>query len=161
MLLIERELSAQLQHLVSDGGAVGLGAEGHALDEGGDLHHLVGAEATGGDGGGADADAARDEGGAGLTGDGVLVGGDMHLVKPRLQLLTGQLGVTEIKEHQVVVGTARDDLGTAVGREIHEKFGLTCMEVTNEVFESEASIVFDEAENRMHTIKAVIASSLA
>ena len=53
------------------------------------------------------------------------------------------------------------DLGTAVGREIHEKFGLTCMEVTNEVFESEASIVFDEAENRMHTIKAVIASSLA
>ena len=53
------------------------------------------------------------------------------------------------------------DLGTAVGREIHEKYGLTCMEVTNEVFESPASIVFDEAENRMHTIKAVIASSLA
>ena len=53
------------------------------------------------------------------------------------------------------------DLGTAVGRQIHEKFGLTCMEVTDEVFESEASIVFDEAENRMHTIKAVIASSLA
>ena len=53
------------------------------------------------------------------------------------------------------------DLGTAVGREIHEKFGLTCMEVTDEVFESEASIVFDEAENRMHTIKAVIAATLA
>ncbi len=53
------------------------------------------------------------------------------------------------------------DLGTTVGKEIHEKFGLTCMEVTNEVFESEASIVFDEAENRMHTIKAVIASTLA
>ncbi|MBO7293187.1 MAG: ornithine carbamoyltransferase, partial [Clostridia bacterium] len=53
------------------------------------------------------------------------------------------------------------DLGTAVGREIHEKFGLTCMEVEHEVFESEASIVFDEAENRMHTIKAVIAASLA
>ena len=53
------------------------------------------------------------------------------------------------------------DLGTAVGREIHEKYGLTCMEVTHEVFESEASIVFDEAENRMHTIKAVIAASLA
>ena len=53
------------------------------------------------------------------------------------------------------------DLGTTVGREIHEKFGLTCMEVTDEVFESEASIVFDEAENRMHTIKAVIAATLA
>ena len=53
------------------------------------------------------------------------------------------------------------DLGTAVGRQIHEKFGLDCMEVTDEVFESEASIVFDEAENRMHTIKAVIASTLA
>jgi ornithine carbamoyltransferase len=53
------------------------------------------------------------------------------------------------------------DLGTTVGREIHEKFGLTCMEVTDEVFESSASIVFDEAENRMHTIKAVIAATLA
>ena len=53
------------------------------------------------------------------------------------------------------------DLGTAVGKQIHEKFGLTCMEVTDEVFESPASIVFDEAENRMHTIKAVIAATLA
>ena len=53
------------------------------------------------------------------------------------------------------------DLGTVVGKQIHEKFGLTCMEVTDEVFESEASIVFDEAENRMHTIKAVIAATLA
>ena len=53
------------------------------------------------------------------------------------------------------------DLGTTVGAEIHKKFGLTCMEVTDEVFESPASIVFDEAENRMHTIKAVIAATLA
>ena len=53
------------------------------------------------------------------------------------------------------------DLGTTVGKQIHEKFGLTCMEVTDEVFESEASIVFDEAENRMHTIKAVIYATLA
>ena len=53
------------------------------------------------------------------------------------------------------------DLETEVGREIYEKFGLTCMEVTDEVFESEQSIVFDEAENRMHTIKAVMAKSLA
>ena len=53
------------------------------------------------------------------------------------------------------------DLGTKVGKEIHEKFGIDCMEVTDEVFESDASIVFDEAENRMHTIKAVIAATLA
>lgn len=53
------------------------------------------------------------------------------------------------------------DLGTAVGQQIHEKFGLAAMEVTDEVFESEASIVFDEAENRMHTIKAVMAATLS
>ncbi len=52
------------------------------------------------------------------------------------------------------------DLGTTVGKQIHDKFGLTCMEVTDEVFESEQSIVFDEAENRMHTIKAVMAATL-
>ena len=52
------------------------------------------------------------------------------------------------------------DLNTTTGKAIHEKFGLTCMEVTDEVFESEQSIVFDEAENRMHTIKAVMAATL-
>ena len=53
------------------------------------------------------------------------------------------------------------DLKTTTGQEIYEKFGIDCMEVTDEVFESEASIVFDEAENRMHTIKAVMAATLA
>lgn len=53
------------------------------------------------------------------------------------------------------------DLGTAVGREIHERHGLTELEVTDEVFESEHSVVFDEAENRMHTIKAVLVATLA
>ena len=48
------------------------------------------------------------------------------------------------------------DLKTTIGRDIYEKFGIDCMEVADEVFESEASIVFDEAENRMHTIKAVM-----
>jgi len=52
------------------------------------------------------------------------------------------------------------DLKTTVGKQIHEKFGLTEMEVTDEVFESERSIVFQEAENRMHTIKAVMAATL-
>ena len=52
------------------------------------------------------------------------------------------------------------DLNTAIGQEIYAKFGIDCMEVSDEVFESEASIVFDEAENRMHTIKAVMAATL-
>ena len=52
------------------------------------------------------------------------------------------------------------DLETENGKTIFEKYGLNGMEVTNEVFESEQSIVFDEAENRMHTIKAVMAATL-
>jgi len=48
------------------------------------------------------------------------------------------------------------DLNTSVARDVHEKFGIEEMEVTNEVFESERSVVFDQAENRMHTIKAVM-----
>jgi len=55
---------------------------------------------------------------------------------------------------------AYHDLKTGVGREMGEKFGRDSMEVTNEVFESEQSIVFAEAENRMHTIKAVIAATV-
>ena len=49
------------------------------------------------------------------------------------------------------------DLKTAIGAEMGQKFGRADMEVTDEVFEGPASIVFDEAENRMHTIKAVMA----
>lgn len=52
------------------------------------------------------------------------------------------------------------DLKTGIGKEIGEKFGLDCLEVENEVFESKRSIVFREAENRMHTIKAVMAATL-
>ncbi len=51
------------------------------------------------------------------------------------------------------------DLKTTVGKQIFEQFGISEMEVTNEVFESEASIVFDEAENRLHTIKAAMVAS--
>ncbi|MFJ4876285.1 ornithine carbamoyltransferase [Streptomyces sp. NPDC088745] len=53
------------------------------------------------------------------------------------------------------------DLGTKVGREIHEQYGLTSLEVTDEVFESAHSVVFDEAENRLHTIKAVLVATMA
>ncbi len=52
------------------------------------------------------------------------------------------------------------DLETEIGRDIHEKFGLRCMEVSDEVFEGPRSLVFDEAENRMHTIKAVMAATI-
>ena len=53
------------------------------------------------------------------------------------------------------------DLNTTIGQDIAARFGISEMEVTDEVFESEKSIVFDEAENRMHTIKAVIYATLA
>lgn len=53
------------------------------------------------------------------------------------------------------------DLGTKVGRDVFETHGLTSLEVTDEVFESAHSVVFDEAENRMHTIKAVLVATLA
>ncbi len=53
------------------------------------------------------------------------------------------------------------DLKTKVGRDLFDKYGIDCMEVTDEVFESDKSIVFDEAENRMHTIKAIMAATLA
>lgn len=56
---------------------------------------------------------------------------------------------------------AYHDLHTTIGKEMGEKFNRDCMEVTDEVFESPASIVFDEAENRMHTIKAVMAAVIA
>ena len=52
------------------------------------------------------------------------------------------------------------DLNTVIGKEVGEKFGISSMEVTDDVFESEASLVFEEAENRMHTIKAVMAATL-
>ena len=49
---------------------------------------------------------------------------------------------------------------TTKGEELYEKFGLEGLEVTEEVFESPASIVFDQAENRMHTIKAILVATL-
>lgn len=52
------------------------------------------------------------------------------------------------------------DLGTEVGREINKKYGLSELEVTNQIFESSRSIVFDEAENRMHSIKAIMYATL-
>lgn len=74
--------------------------------------------------------------------------------------------------NEVVMGNANEnaifmhclpayhDLGTKVGEKIHEKFGLTEIEVTDEVFEGKQSVVFDEAENRMHSIKAIMYATL-
>jgi len=85
----------------------------------------------------------------------------IELLKPyqvngRVLELTGNPGVKFM--HCLPAFHDRD---TEIGRRIHEEFGLECMEVTDEVFESEASIVFDQAENRMHTIKAVMVATLA
>ena len=52
------------------------------------------------------------------------------------------------------------DLKTKIGKEVYEKFGLSELEVTDEVFESDKSVVFDEAENRMHSIKAIMMATL-
>ena len=53
------------------------------------------------------------------------------------------------------------DINTKIGKEIHDKYGITEMEVTDEVFESKQSKVFDEAENRLHTIKAVMYATIS
>ncbi|MCD7818072.1 MAG: ornithine carbamoyltransferase [Lachnospiraceae bacterium] len=70
--------------------------------------------------------------------------------------------MSQAKENAVFMHClpAFHDLETGIGRQVYEKFGLTAMEVTDEVFESPQSVVFDEAENRMHTIKAVIAATM-
>ncbi len=49
---------------------------------------------------------------------------------------------------------------TSVGADMEKRFGINCMEVTEEVFESSASIVFDQAENRMHSIKAILVATI-
>jgi ornithine carbamoyltransferase len=56
---------------------------------------------------------------------------------------------------------ALHDVQTSIGRQVYERYGLEGLEVTDEVFESSASVVFDESENRMHTIKAVMVATLA
>ncbi len=80
--------------------------------------------------------------------------------------------LTPYQVNSVAMKTAKDtavfmhclpsfhDLNTKIGKEMGERFGITAMEVTDEVFESSQSIVFEEAENRMHTIKAVMAATL-
>ena len=67
----------------------------------------------------------------------------------------GVRGEVKIKPYAADL-EAFHDWKTTVGKEMGQKFGREAMEVTDEVFESEQSIVFDEAENRMHTIKAVM-----
>ncbi len=52
------------------------------------------------------------------------------------------------------------DLNTTIGMEVYKEFGLTAMEVTDDVFRSSHSVVFDQAENRMHTIKAIMVVTL-
>jgi ornithine carbamoyltransferase len=87
--------------------------------------------------------------------------------KERIELLTpyqvnaetmAATGNTDVKFMHCL--PAFHNTETQVGKEIFEKFGMDCLEVTEEVFESPASLVFDEAENRLHTIKAVMVATL-
>ncbi|MBN1992899.1 MAG: ornithine carbamoyltransferase [Anaerolineae bacterium] len=84
----------------------------------------------------------------------------IELLKPyqvnrQVVALTGNLAVKFM--HDLPAFHNRE---TAIGEEIYQKFGLEAMEVTEDVFESERSIVFDQAENRMHTIKAIMVATL-
>jgi ornithine carbamoyltransferase len=78
-----------------------------------------------------------------------------YQVNAQAMQLTGNPGVKFL--HCLPAFHNRD---TQVGKEMYEKYGLNGMEVTEDVFESPASIVFDEAENRMHTIKAIMVATL-
>ncbi len=93
--------------------------------------------------------------------------GEEHLFEERInQLKAYQVNMDMVKK------TGNDDVvfmhclpsfhdrNTVIGEEIYQKFGIDCMEVSDEVFNSKHSVVFDEAENRMHTIKAVMVSSI-
>ena len=53
------------------------------------------------------------------------------------------------------------DLGTTIGQQVYQETGMTALEITHDVFEANARIIFDEAENRMHTIKAILVATLA
>ena len=96
----------------------------------------------------------------------VSMGEDASVWKERIEDLTPYRVTEEIMknagENAIFMHClpAFHDLNTTVGKEIYDKFGIDCMEVTDEVIEGEQSVVFDEAENRMHTIKAVMAETL-
>ena len=79
-----------------------------------------------------------------------------YQVNQKVMLMTGN---AEVKFMHCL--PAFHNRETKIGEEIFQKFGIEAMEVTEEVFESEASIVFDQAENRMHTIKAIMVATLA
>ncbi|MCL2520792.1 MAG: ornithine carbamoyltransferase [Spirochaetaceae bacterium] len=83
----------------------------------------------------------------------------INLLKP-YQVNAALMAKTDPKSIFLHCLPAFHDTETAIGRDIEKKFGLKEMEVSNEVFESEKSLVFDEAENRMHTIKAVMVATL-
>ena len=97
----------------------------------------------------------------------VSMGEDESLYKPRVEMLS-PYKVTQEMMNKTGKGSTLfmhclpsfHDLKTKIGAEMGEKFGITEMEVTNEVFESKKSVVFDEAENRMHTIKAIMAATI-
>ena len=96
------------------------------------------------------------------------MGEDVSKWKPRIDLLmpyqvTSKLMQATGKPRSYFMHClpAFHNLDTEIGRTLHKEFGLSALEVTDEVFESDASIVFTQAENRLHTIKAVLVATLA
>ena len=83
----------------------------------------------------------------------------LSMILPLVALAAPEDGPTDVTE-KFVDESFRGKVLETIGKEKGEQFGVTEMEVTDEVFESEQSVVFDEAENRMHTIKAVMAATL-
>ena len=96
----------------------------------------------------------------------VSMGEDDSLWKERIKLLTPYRVTKELmkKANKDAIFLhclpSFHDTNTKIGKEIHEKFGVTEMEVTDEVFESKQSRVMDEAENRLHTIKAIMYATM-
>ena len=79
----------------------------------GDDFHILFFKTAGGDGGSADTDTAGDEGTLGIVGDGVFVGGDVHFVQFMLHLLAGDVEVSKVDEHQMIVGAAGNQIKSA------------------------------------------------
>ena len=114
----EGEAAGEGAHFFADGGdGCGIGGMAEGLVQVvADFHHLFLHHAAGGDGGGADADAAAFEDGDGIEGDGVFVRGDAGVVEQLLGVFAGEVVRTQVDEHEVVIGAAADEAVAVVGR---------------------------------------------
>ncbi len=119
VLFVDGVLLGQGDDSLLSGGLVAFEVTGDHTHDAGDLHHVLFLQAAGGGSGSADADTGSDERLLGVVGDGVLVDGDEALVQASLDLLTGDVEVADVDEHEVVVGTA----GNQTEAFLHETVG--------------------------------------